>query len=50
MVALRFMRTILYVFEDFIAELRHCGRCPEPKSVIIQDNASFHHAEKIAPM
>ncbi|PWI63957.1 hypothetical protein PCL_01923 [Purpureocillium lilacinum] len=31
------------VFEDFIRQLlRHCGRWPEPKSVIVMDNASFH--------
>ena len=36
------------LFEDFIAQLlHHCGRYPEPKSVIIIDNASWHHSEKI---
>lgn len=36
------------LFEDFIAQLpHHCGRYPEPKSVIIMDNASWHHSEKI---
>ncbi len=36
------------MFEDFIAELlQHCGRWPEPKSVIVMDNASFHYSEKI---
>ncbi|KAK1837704.1 hypothetical protein CCHR01_19672 [Colletotrichum chrysophilum] len=36
------------VFGDFIEELLHfCGRWPEPKSVIIMDNASFHHSERI---
>jgi hypothetical protein len=45
------------VFEDFIEQLLpHCGRFPEPKSVIIMENASFRgrctttsllwHAEK----
>lgn len=39
------------VFEDFIAQLlQHCGRWPEPKSVLIMDNASFHHSEKITEM
>lgn len=39
------------VFEDSIAQLlRHCGRWPEPKSVLVMDNASFHHSEKIAPI
>jgi DDE superfamily endonuclease len=36
------------LFEDFIAQLlHHCGRYPEPKSVIIMDNASWHYSEKI---
>ena len=36
------------LFEDFIAELLPlCGRWPEPKSVLIMDNASFHHSEGI---
>lgn len=39
------------VFEDFIEELlQHCGGWPEPKSVIVMDNASFHHSEKIEKM
>ncbi|KAJ5513129.1 hypothetical protein N7463_002681 [Penicillium fimorum] len=39
------------VFEDFIDELlRHCGRWPEPKSVLVMDNASFHHSERISQM
>lgn len=39
------------IFEDFIAELlQHCGRWPEPKSVLVMDNASFHHSEKLAQM
>lgn len=38
-------------FEDFIEELlQHCGRWPEPKSVLIMDNASFHHSERIEQM
>jgi hypothetical protein len=33
-------------FEDFIQQLlQHCGRWPEPKSVLVIDNASFHHLE-----
>lgn len=37
------------VFKDFIDQLlRHCGRWPEPKSVLVMDNASFHHSEYIA--
>jgi hypothetical protein len=36
------------VFEDFIEELLpFCGRWPEPFSVLIMDNASFHHMERI---
>ena len=39
------------MFEDFIAQLlHHCGRYPEPKSVIVMDNASWHHSEKIQQM
>lgn len=39
------------VFEDFIDELlRHCGRWPEPKSVLVMDNASFHYSERISQM
>ena len=39
------------VFEDFIAQLLHlCGRYPEPKSVIVMDNASFHRSGKIIQM
>src|SRR5437016_11161563 len=30
--------------------LHHCGRYPEPKSVIVMDNASWHHSEKILQM
>lgn len=39
------------VFEDFIKRLlAHCGRWPEPKSVLIMDNASFHHSERVAQL
>jgi hypothetical protein len=39
------------VFEDFIAELlQHCGRWTEPKCVLVMDNASFHHSERLAQM
>lgn len=38
-------------FEDFIEELlQHCGKYPEPKSVLIMDNASFHRSERIGQM
>jgi DDE superfamily endonuclease len=34
------------IFEDFIEQLlHHCGRWPEPKFVLVMDNASFHHTE-----
>ncbi|KAI9146747.1 hypothetical protein HJFPF1_13485 [Paramyrothecium foliicola] len=43
--------TDTHFFEDFLAELLHfCGRYPEPNSVIIMDNASWHHSEKIQQM
>lgn len=39
------------IFEDFIEHLlQHCGRWPEPRSVLIMDNASFHHSDKIKNM
>ena len=35
-------------FESFIEQLlQHCGRWPEPKSVLVMDNASFHHSDRI---
>lgn len=39
------------LFEDFIEQLlQHCGKWPEPESVIIMDNASFHFSDKIEDM
>lgn len=39
------------IFNDFIEELlQHCGRWPEPKSVLVMDNASFHHSESLEQM
>jgi transposase len=39
------------VFEDFIEQLlEHCGRWPEPKSVLVMDNAFFHHSERVAQL
>lgn len=36
------------VFEDFLEELLpYCGRWPEPRSVIVMDNAAFHHSDRI---
>jgi transposase len=39
------------VFEDFIEQLlHHCRPYPEQNSVLIMDNASFHHGERIEQM
>jgi transposase len=39
------------MFEDFIEQLlHHCGRFPEPKSILVMDNASFHRSERIKQM
>jgi transposase len=39
------------VFEDFIEQLlQHSGKWPEPKSVLVMDNASFHHSQRIEQM
>lgn len=39
------------VFEEFLEQLLPlCGRWPEPKSVLVMDNASFHHTERIEQM
>jgi transposase len=36
------------IFEDFIEQLLcHCGRWPEPDSVLIMDNAPFHNPDRI---
>jgi transposase len=38
-------------FKDFKPQLlKHCGKWPEPKSVLVMDNVSFHHSEQIAQM
>lgn len=38
-------------FEDFIEQLlHHCGRWLEPKFVLVMDNASFNHTERIEQM
>lgn len=40
--------TTAAVFEDFIRELlKSCGKFPEPKSVIVMDNASFYCIPRI---
>ena len=39
------------VFEDFIERLLSlCGRWPEPKSVLVMDNASIHHSARVKRM
>ena len=39
------------MFEDFIEQLlQHCNLFPQPRSVIIMDNASFHHSERTKQM
>jgi len=39
------------IFEDFIETLLpYCGKWPEPRSVLIMDNASFHRSEKMQRM
>jgi transposase len=39
------------VFEEFIEQLlQHCRPYPEPHSVLIMDNASFHHSDRILQM
>jgi hypothetical protein len=39
------------VYEDFIEQLlQHCGRWPGPRSVIVMDNASFHHTDRLDQM
>jgi transposase len=39
------------VFEDFIEQLLPlCGKWLEPKLVLVMDNASFHHTERITQM
>jgi transposase len=36
------------IFEDYIEQLiPHCSRWPEPKSVLVIDNASFHYTERL---
>jgi transposase len=39
------------VFEEFIKQLFPlCSKEPEPKSVLVIDNASFYHTERIEQM
>ncbi|CRG92712.1 hypothetical protein PISL3812_09778 [Talaromyces islandicus] len=35
-------------FEDFVKQLlQHCNRYPDPKSVLVMDNASFHRTARL---
>jgi transposase len=39
------------IFEDFIKQLlHHCNPFPQPKPVIMMDNASFLHSKRIKQM
>jgi len=39
------------VFERFIEQLLpYCGRWPEPRSVLVMDNASIHYSDRIKTM
>ena len=39
------------IFEDFIDQLlHHCGKWPEPNSVLVMDNASIHRSERLEQM
>lgn len=39
------------LFEDFIEQLLcHCGKWPEPETVLIMDNVAFHHSDKVRQM
>lgn len=43
--------TDAHVFTEFIEQLLpYCERWPHPKSVLIMDNASFHHSERLQRM
>jgi hypothetical protein len=36
------------VFEDFIdQQLHHCGKWPEPESVLVMDNATIHYSDRV---
>jgi hypothetical protein len=36
------------VFEDILVELlQWCGRWPQPKSVLVMDNESFHRSDRV---
>ena len=39
------------IFDDFIEQLlHHCGKWPEPNSVLVMDNASIHRSERLEQM
>ncbi|KAK7928432.1 hypothetical protein PG985_005430 [Apiospora marii] len=38
-------------FEDFIDQLLcHCGRWPQPETVLVMDNVGFHYSERVQQM
>jgi transposase len=38
-------------FEDFIEQLLcHCGKWPEPETVLLMDNVRFHYSDKVKRM
>jgi hypothetical protein len=39
------------LFEDFIEQLLcHCGRWPDPETVLIMDNVGFHYSDRVRQM
>lgn len=39
------------LFEDFIEQLLcHCGRWPEPETILIMDNVGFHYSDRVKQM
>jgi len=39
------------IFEDFIDQLlHHCGKWPEPETVLIMDNVAFHYSDRVQQM
>ena len=39
------------LFEDFIEQLLcHCGKWPEPETVLVMDNVGFHYSDKVRQM
>jgi transposase InsO family protein len=39
------------LFEDFIEQLLcHCGKWPEPETVLVMDNVGFHYSDRVRQM